>query len=92
MQVTGVLIDTRCYRAARAAADECLSASEGRGFPVGVVRQDAEEEVWILVTAPQMLSDYLSKTVRVRGAVRSPGVLIPHRIELQTADGWMYIY
>jgi hypothetical protein len=45
----------------------------------------------VLVTVPQLFADYMAETVRVRGKVRSDGVVMPDRVEVRDGDGWTFI-
>ncbi|MEX0599719.1 MAG: hypothetical protein WD205_03680, partial [Rhodothermales bacterium] len=101
--LTGTLIDTHCYADDHANAGldhdrpqgfvpDCAILCARSGFPVGLLLDDKRgPDVWILVTAPAVLADYMAQTVRVRGEVRSNGVLIPQRVELQQGDEWTFI-
>ncbi len=101
--ISGTLIDTHCYADdhANVSTDHerpqglvpgCAALCARQGFPVGVLVDGAPDEaVWVLVTAPAVLADYMAETVRVTGEVRSQGVLIPHRIALQRGDEWTFI-
>lgn len=92
LTLTGTLIDATCH----ARADvEATAACEGKyvqaGYPVGIQTGAEPASVWILVTVPQALADYLTATVRVTGVVRSEGVLIPHRMAVQNGSTWTSI-
>ena len=90
--LTGTLIDATCH--AQANPDDAATC-EGKyvqaGYPVGVQTSADPESVWILVTVPQALADYLTATVRVTGVVRSEGVLIPHRMAVHNGSTWASI-
>jgi hypothetical protein len=104
----GSLVGTRCYgvdetnvgpdhpnpvptsQEGPGCAKYCLR----QGFPAGLlVKEDSgEERVWMLLAIPPVLGDYVASTVRVTATVRSPGVLVPDRIEQGRADGgWSFI-
>ena len=101
--VVGTLIDTRCFSLDRAnlRADHirdgqqvkaCAQACANLGFPVAVLENgDPANDPWVLITVSQALADYMAGTVRVTGIVRSAGVLIPERIELQVGNEWTFI-
>lgn len=101
--VSDTLIDTHCYASDHANLKMDHDRPEGHvpgcgaicareGFPVGLLIDGVRDaQVWVLVTSPPVLADYMSRTVRIRGEVRSKGVLIPQRIELENQDGWTYI-
>lgn len=103
MVLTGVLIDTHCYADDHSHVGDdhdrpqghvpgCAGLCARQGFPVGVLVNGQEgEAVWILVSVPAVLADYMAETVRVTGEVRSEGVLIPLRIELKAGPEWTYI-
>lgn len=106
INVSGLLVDTRCFAANRQnigmdhpdpvptsqTGAACARYCALQGFPVGVATGGADGPVWILLSSPQVLADYMEQTVRVRGVVRSDGVLIPERVEMQTADGgWTFV-
>ncbi len=96
-------MDTRCLSLdpANAGVDHirpegkvpgCARACANAGFPVAVlVGGRPEADVWVLVTAPAIFADYMAAPVRVRGIVRSQGVLIPHRVEYRDGDKWLTI-
>lgn len=100
---TGTLIDTHCYADdhANIANDHerpqghvrgCASLCARQGYPVGVlIDDDSDGDVWVLVTAPPVLADYMAQTVRVTGEVRSAGVLIPQRVELKHGNEWTFV-
>jgi len=90
--LTGTLIDATCHaQAAPGATAECEGKYVEAGYPVGIQTDADRESVWILVAVPQALGDYLTSTVRVTGVVRSEGVLIPHRMEVQNGSTWTSI-
>ena len=106
ISVNGLLVDTRCFAANRQnlgmdhpdpvptsqTGPACARYCALQGFPVGVAVDGPEGPVWILLSSPQVLADYMEQTVRVRGVVRSEGVLTPQRVEMQTTDGgWTFI-
>jgi len=91
--VTGTLIDVTCHSEMEETNGD-PQACEGdyvvNGYPVGL-RQDDASTVWMLVTVPQALVDYLTHTSRVTGVVRSRGVLVPQQIEVRDGDAWAAI-
>lgn len=101
--VSGTLIDTHCYGEdrrhvglghdrAQGFVPGCAALCARYGYPVGVLPAAMSgRTVWVLVTSPAVLADYMAEQVRVTGQIRSEGVLIPHRIELRTGDKWTYI-
>ncbi len=106
LEVVGTLIDTNCFSRSREnlGVDHPQPIPEGQkgpacarfcarqGFPVAVLAGGkAEGRVWILMTNGMVLADYMAQTVRARGVVRSDGILIPERIELETDNGWTFI-
>ncbi|GIV61994.1 MAG: hypothetical protein KatS3mg044_0860 [Rhodothermaceae bacterium] len=106
IEVIGLLVDTNCFARNRdnIGVDHPAPVPEGQrgpgcarfcarqGFPVAVLTGGKPDgKVWILVTNGLVLADYMARTVRARGRVRSDGVLIPERIELQTDEGWTFI-
>ncbi len=104
VEVTGVLVDTRCFRLDKAAnrADDhlrpegrvpgCGAACARQGIPVAVLEEGRPEGyVWVLAFPPQALAEYVGQTVRVRGDYRAEGILEPLRVEMQAAGGWTVI-
>lgn len=105
VQVVGRLIDTRCFSQdgsnlhadhpdpvpADHSGEDCAAFCARLGYPVGVTRSDDPDDVMILLSTPQILADYMDRTVRVRAVVRSEGVLVPHRIELRAGEEWVFI-
>lgn len=103
LQVSGTLVDSRCYGMDKSHISNdhdlpeghivaCGTACARRGFPVAVVEGGAEDgAVWMLLANAQALADYVSATVRVEGTFRDTGILIPTRIELKTRDGWTIV-
>lgn len=106
INVIGLLVDTRCFAANKKnigmdhpdpvptsqTGAACARYCALQGFPVGVATGGADGPVWILLSSPQVLADYMEQTVRVRGVVRSEGVLIPERVEMRTTDGgWTFV-
>ena len=94
--ISGRLINTWCYSADDPVqydtSLECAQQTTSQGLPVAVQEPDRPiKEAWILVTVPQIFMDYMHQTVRVQGEVRSTGVLVPNRVEIETDDGWMFI-
>ena len=94
--VMGRLINTLCYSAENPADHdtslECAANNTAQGLPVAVLETDRSiKEAWILVTVPQIFTDYMHQNVRVQGEIRSAGVLVPVRVEVETGDGWMFI-
>ncbi len=101
--ITGILIDSRCFSLdpANTGVDHerpegpviaCAQACAKAGFPVAVlVDGDPNGDVWVLVTVPAVFSDFMAETVRVRGTVRSAGVLIPERVAYRSNDEWITI-
>ncbi len=98
--ISGTLVDTHCYAddhenvgpdhdRPEGHVPDCAALCARQGLPVGVLMDD--ETVWVLVTAPAVLADYMAGTVRVTGEVRSQGVLIPHRVEVQRGDEWTFV-
>ncbi len=103
LSVSGTLVDTRCLvlDPANAGVDhirpegrvpDCARACANAGFPVAVLVGGVRDgDVWVLVTAPAIFADYMAAAVRVRGTVRSAGVLVPHRVEHRDGDQWLTI-
>ncbi len=104
VEVTGVLVDTRCFHLDKAAnrADDhlrpegrvpgCGAACARQGIPVAVLEGGQPDGyVWVLSFSPQVFADYMGKTVRVRGDFRADGIMVPLRVEMQTGDTWTVI-
>lgn len=98
--ISGTLIDTHCYAddpdnvgrhhdRQRGHVRDCAALCARQGLPAGVLADDGT--VWVLVTAPAVLADYMAGTVRIRGEVRSDGVLIPHRVEVRRGNEWTFV-
>jgi hypothetical protein len=101
--VTGILIDSRCHSSdpshvsndhvidgelVKACATKCAKL----GFPTAILEASEDgSRVWMLVANAQALADYMAGTVRVTGSIRSEGVLVPDRVELQSGDTWTII-
>lgn len=91
--VTGTLLDATCHAEAEEQGGDpatCEGDYVVHGYPVGL-RDDDRDTVWMLVTVPQALVDYLTSHARVTGIVRSRGVLVPQQIEVRDGDGWAAI-
>lgn len=70
----------------------CAQACANMGFPAAVLKNgDPDDEVWVLIAVPAFLANYMAETVRVRGVVRSAGILIPERVEIRDGDEWLTI-
>lgn len=106
ISVVGILIDTSCYSSNHAnmgmdhpdpiptsqSGPACARYCALQGMPVGLLTDGKDSPAWMLLSNPQVLSDYMGNTVRVRGVVRSQGVLTPERVEMKTADGgWTFV-
>jgi hypothetical protein len=106
LTVTGILIDTHCYALDKenighdhnlpqsGFREDCAEYCALQGYPVGVlIQEDGEEDyVWAIMTASQIFADYMTETARVRGTVRSDGVLDPLDVELKDGpDSWITI-
>lgn len=106
IELEGTLIDSRCFPLddRNAGPDHyrpepegfvtaCARACAMQGFPVAVLENgDPEGNVWVLMTVPAMLADYMSQQVRISGTVRSAGLLIPDRIETYSSQGeWLTV-
>jgi hypothetical protein len=88
LTLTGTLIDATCHAQHEADASRCEGTYVRKGYPVGLKTGHDRSSVWILITVPQALGDYLTATARVTGVVRSDGVLIPHRMEVHDGAEW----
>lgn len=89
LTLTGILVDVTCHaRHGTGATDQCEGRFVREGYPVGLKTGRDRSSIWILVTVPQAFGDYLTTTARVTGIVRSDGVLIPHRMEVQDGSQW----
>ncbi|MGF1671696.1 MAG: hypothetical protein ACFCU6_14725, partial [Balneolaceae bacterium] len=74
--------------------EDCAEYCALQGYPVGVLIQEEGEEdyVWSIMTASQIFADYMTQIARVRGTVRSDGVLDPLDVELKDGpDSWITI-
>ncbi len=106
LTLTGVLIDTHCYALNKSNTghdhnlpqsgfrENCAEYCALQGYPVAVLfdNEVGEDEVWSIMTASQIFADYMTQTVRVRGTVRSDGVLDPLGVELRIEpDEWITI-
>lgn len=103
LRVSGVLIDTRCFALdpsnltndhtrPEGEVPNCARACAQQGFPVAVLEDgDPDGYVWVLSFPPQVFADYMAATVRVDGVFRSEGILIPHRVAMESGDGWTVI-
>ncbi len=103
LRVSGVLIDTRCFALDKANLTDdhtrpegqvpgCAGACARQGFPVAILEGGKPDGyVWVLSFPPQVFADYMGRTVRVDGVFRSQGILIPHRVEMRSGDGWTVI-
>ena len=103
LEVSGTLIDSRCFNLdpANVGVDHirpegfvkaCAQACANMGFPAAVLKNgDPDDDVWVLIAVPAILADYMAETVRVRGVVRSAGILIPERVEIRDGDEWLTI-
>jgi len=107
VSVSGTLVDTRCLSVNRSnmgmdhpdpvptsqTGAACARYCARQGFPVGLATGTAEDSpVWMLLSTPPLLSDYMAQTVRVRGVVRSEGILTPLRVEAKRPDGgWTFV-
>lgn len=104
--VSGILIDTHCYALDKenighdhnlpqsGFREDCAEYCALQGYPVGVLIQEEGKEnyVWAIMTASQIFADYMTETARVRGTVRSDGVLDPLDVELKDGpDSWITI-
>lgn len=104
--VSGILIDTHCYALDKenighdhnlpqsGFREDCAEYCALQGYPVGVLIQDEgkEDYVWAIMTASQIFADYMTETARIRGTVRSDGVLDPLDVELKDGpDSWITI-
>jgi len=106
LTVSGILIDTHCYALDKnnvghdhnlpqsGFREDCAEYCALQGYPVGVlVEEDGEEDyVWAIMTASQIFADYMTRTVRVVGTVRSDGVLDPLGVDLKEGEeSWITI-
>ena len=106
LEVSGILIDTRCFAANSSNAGmnhadpvptsqtgpTCAKYCALQGFPVGLLEFNENATTWMLLSNSQLLSDYMGRTVRIRAVVRSQGVLIPERVEAKVfEDKWTYV-
>ncbi len=105
IQVAGILLDTRCFAANRQnygmdhphpvptsqEGAACARYCALQGFPVGLATEGRDGPVWMLLSTPPVLADYMAQYVRIRGVVRSKGVLIPERIEMKSGDEWKFV-
>lgn len=104
ISMEGTLIDTRCYplnkdvnrgmdhERPEGFVKACATACAMQGFPVAILRGgETDGEVWVLMTVPAVLADYMAEQIRVKGTVRSTGVLIPERVETLSDGEWLTI-
>jgi len=106
LTVSGILIDTHCYALDKENTghdhnlpqsgfrEDCAEYCALQGYPAGVlIEQENEEDyVWAIMTASQIFADYMTQVVRVRGTVRSDGVMDPLDVELKDGpDSWITI-
>lgn len=104
LSMEGTLIDTRCYplnkdvnrgmdhERPEGFVKACATACAMQGFPVAVLRGgETDGEVWVLMTVPAVLADYMAEEVRIQGTVRSMGILIPERVETLSDGEWLTI-
>ncbi|PIQ59935.1 MAG: hypothetical protein COV99_12575 [Bacteroidetes bacterium CG12_big_fil_rev_8_21_14_0_65_60_17] len=104
LTMEGTLIDTRCYplnkdvnrgldhERPEGFVKACATACANQGFPVAILRGgETDGEVWVLMTVPAVLADYMAEEIRVQGTVRSTGVLIPERVETFSDGEWLTV-
>ncbi len=104
ISMEGILIDTRCYplnmdinrgmdhERPEGFVKACATACAMQGFPVAILRGgEPDGEVWVLMTVPAVLADYMAEQIRVQGTVRSTGVLIPERVETLSEGEWLTV-
>lgn len=107
VSVSGILIDTRCLAAnwsnigmdhedpvpTSHTGEACARFCAREGFPVGLATGTKKDSpVWMLLSTPPLLSDYMAQTVRIRGVVRSEGIITPLRVEAKRPDGgWTFV-
>jgi hypothetical protein len=107
VNVSGTLVDTRCLSSnwsninmdhpdpvpTSQTGEACAIYCARQGFPVGLATgPEPDSTVWMLLSTPQLLSDYMAQTVRIRGVVRSEGILTPVRVEAKKPDGgWTFV-
>ncbi len=107
VSVAGTLVDTRCLATNWSnmgmdhpdpvptghTGEACARFCAREGFPVGLATGTKEgSRVWMLLSTPPLLSDYMAQTVRIRGVVRSEGILTPLRVEAKRPDGgWTFV-
>ncbi len=96
LHIEGILLNTGCYdesgQPSAHATPSCAMEMTLKGFPVAVLPPDQPlQQAWILLTVPQILTDYMGQPVRVRGIVRGPGVLMPLRVEVEMNGAWQFI-
>ncbi|NND71202.1 MAG: hypothetical protein HKN43_06455 [Rhodothermales bacterium] len=103
IEISGTLVDTRCFAEntnnigndhdrSEGHIQACGTACARLGFPVAVVTGGLKDgKVWVLLTNPQAMADYIAAPVRVSGTVGDNGIVIPERVELKTTSGWTII-
>ncbi len=94
--IKGQLISTICFGDENPEKHdvslECAVENTQKGIPVAVLEAGKPAaDAWILLTVPQIFSDYMGQTVRVTGDVRSQGVLNPTRVEWKKDEDWVFI-
>ncbi|MFU8859706.1 MAG: hypothetical protein ACNA8K_04720 [Cyclonatronaceae bacterium] len=104
--VTGTLIDAHCYALDKSNTghdhqlpqsgfrENCAEYCALQGYPVAVLFENEQgaDEVWSIMTTPLIFADYMIQTVRVKGTVRTDGVLDPLSVELMSGpDEWITI-
>jgi hypothetical protein len=103
--VSGILLDTRCFAASKQnygidhpepvptsqEGPACARYCAMQGFPVGLATAGRNGPVWMLLSTPPVLADYMAQYVRISGVVRSKGVLTPERIEMKSGNDWIFV-
>jgi len=106
VDVEGSLIDSQCFTMNKAnsgmdhphpvptsqTGPACARYCAINGIPVAIALDSPNADVWMLLSNPQVLADYMGQHVKVRAIVRSRGVFIPERVEARLSDGsWTFV-
>ena len=91
----GVLVDMVCFaRNVHKVSPSTVVDMCGRGVPgnpVAIVDPDSQATFYTLASPPILLSEHLSKTIRVTGEHLSASVIKPETLEVWTGTGWLNV-
>ena len=103
IEISGTLICTHCYALNEnntglnhqlpesGFVENCAAKCAQQNYPIGVLmsQKNFGTKVWVIRTSGQLFTDYMTKTIKVRGLFITAGLIEPISIQVNDNENWI---